>query len=111
MSMATFRPDPRSLHRSVRFDMIGWVCEAVIKNHHDVGAERRLYIDRFFWTQEMAAAIEMRLEPDTVVINVAERTQAEHLIPAAVRQDGPVPSHEAVQSTEARHRLMAGAQE
>ena len=48
----------------------------------------------------MRRAVEMRSELHAVIVDLAERREAEHLEPAAVGQDRPGPSHEPVQPPE-----------
>src|SRR2546427_7451249 len=95
----------------LRIEVGSRVGEAIIQNHHDVRAKRDLNINRELGAQEMRAAVEMRLEPDAVFTDIAQRTQAEDLKSAAVGEDRPVPSHEPVEPAQTRHRLLSGPQE
>jgi hypothetical protein len=50
----------------------------------------------------------MGLENHAVVTDFSKFAEAENLIAAAIRQDGSVPPHEAVQSPKPCHRFLAG---
>ena len=58
----------------------------------------------------MQGAVEVRLELGSVFGNPSTFSKAEHLIPAAVGQDGSVPSREAVQTSKLANELIAGTQ-
>src|SRR5262245_13039393 len=110
MPPTALRPSERSFHGAVGLEMTGWICEAIIQDHHDVRAKCHLDINGALRTQEMQAAVQMRLEPDTVFTDVTQRTQTENLETSAVCQDRAVPPHEPVQATEPRHRLVSRPQ-
>ena len=50
----------------------------------------------------------MRLERHASFIDLSKLVQAEYLIAAAVGQDRPIPTHEAVQSAELRDGFASG---
>ena len=52
----------------------------------------------------------MGAELDAVLIYLAAIGEAEHLVTAAIGEDGLVPANEFVESTPARDQLVAGAQ-
>ena len=58
----------------------------------------------------MLTAIDMRPEPDVVLVHLAEGAHAEGLEAAAVGEDGARPSHEPVQAAKAIHRLHPRSQ-
>ena len=109
--MTAFGPGQGSLHRSFGFEVAGGIGQAIIQNHHDVGAESRLNVDCNLRTEEMSAAVQVRLESHAVFADVAQRAQAENLISAAVGQDRPIPSHESMQSAESCDRFVSRPQE
>ena len=55
-----------------------------------------------------ARSIDVAPEVDTVLIDGAQRLEREHLESARIRDDGTVPSHEAVQATQVADHLIAG---
>jgi hypothetical protein len=59
----------------------------------------------------VAFAIEMGLEQDAVICDLAEAAQAEDLKAARIGEDGVGPGHEAVQAAEAADEVRAGADE
>jgi len=66
-----------------------------------VGAQGLLDLDRQLRGQEMlGSAVQRRAESDTLLIDLAERGQAEDLVAAGVGQDRSGPRHEAVEAAE-----------
>src|SRR5262245_15343266 len=104
--MTALRPSQGAFHRPICFEMSRWVCEAVVENHEDVGAEGHLDVDGDFRAQKLSAAIEVGLKSDPVFTDVPQRTETENLITAAVGENGPIPSHELVQAAESGNRFM-----
>ena len=99
------------MHGLLSFKMTRGVCKAIIENHHDVRTESNLDIDCLFRTQEMRGSIQMRLEPDTVFINIPQRAQAEYLVTTTVGQYRTVPCHKPMQSSQLTDRLLSRPQE
>jgi len=86
------------------------VGRALVQGHEDVGPQGELDLDGPLGGQEVPGPIQMRLERDPVFRDVPETGQTQHLVAAAVRQDGPVPSHEPVQAAERLDDLVSGPQ-
>src|SRR5262249_35022968 len=61
-------PGKRPFHGAVCVEMAGRIGKAVVQNHHDVRTKRGLNVDRKFRTQEVGAAVEVRLEANAIVI-------------------------------------------
>jgi hypothetical protein len=59
-----------------------------------------LDIHRRLRCEHVLAAVEMRAESDTLLLHFSTRGKAEHLIAAAVCQDGLLPSYEPVKTAE-----------
>src|SRR5215212_8213174 len=70
----------------------------MIESHHDIGSPAQLQAYRCLRRQLAAAAIDVRTECHPVFADARVACQAEYLEAAAVSQDGPVPSHEPMQS-------------
>src|SRR5438552_712548 len=58
----------------------------------------------------MRRAINMRLESDPILVNLAVVAEAEHLKAATIREQRAVPGHEAMQPTKLLYRISAGPQ-
>lgn len=71
---------------------------ALVKAHHDIGADDVLQADGFFRRHEMPGAIQMRGKGDPLLTDLAQIPQGKNLEPAAVGEDGPVPIHKFVQA-------------
>ncbi len=79
---------------------IGVVGRALVQGHEDVHAEGELDLDRLLRRQDVAGAVQVRLERDAFLADATQRGQAEDLEAAAVGQDGPIPPHESVQAAQ-----------
>ena len=69
----------------------------LIEADRDIRTERLLDRDGMFGSETLCGAVEMRPELDAMRPNFPNLRQAEHLEPAAVRQDRQIPIHEFVQ--------------
>ena len=58
----------------------------------------------------MCAAIKMRLKSHTIVTDVPQRAEAEHLKPSAVGQYRPIPCHKTMETAQLSDGLMSGPQ-
>ena len=105
------RPPHGPAHGLIRRFMARRIFQALVERHHDVGAERKLDIDRRFGCEQVRVAIQVRAEQHTFFGDLAQIAQAEDLESARVRQDGPRPGHEFVQPAELADQFMSGAQE
>jgi hypothetical protein len=61
-------------------------------------------------TRHQRGTVDVRLKRHALVVDAGPRCQAEDLETATVGQNGALPGHEPVQTTQLRHRLGAGAQ-
>src|SRR6516164_4253907 len=82
---------------------------ALVESHDDVCAELLLNLDRSLGRQLVERAIEVRSKLRAVVGDGALCRQAEDLKPAAVGEDWPGPTHEAMQSAEPSDDFRAGS--
>jgi hypothetical protein len=58
----------------------------------------------------MLRAVDVRAKSHAVVVDLAQRRKAEHLEPAAVGQNRPLPAHKTMQPAQPRDTLVAWAQ-
>src|SRR5262249_31029181 len=96
MPMTPVRPGQGSLHRLVCLPVACGISQTVIQDHHNVGSERCLNVYRNLRAQEVRASIQMGLKADAVFADTAKLTEAEDLVPSAVGQYRPVPTHKPV---------------
>jgi hypothetical protein len=95
--MAARGPAHRSFHGLARLLLGGGPRRAVVEGHRNVGAERALHVHRVFGRQRDFAAVDGRAEAHAFLRDLAQRRQAEYLETAGIRQDRPLPVHEAMQ--------------
>ena len=91
--------------------MRGRVGQALVEHHRDVRTEAGLDVGGALGRQQMARAVEVRLELGAFFPDDAALGQAEHLEAAAVGEDRPRPADERVQAAAARDQLVARPQE
>ena len=83
---------------------------AFVELHLDVRAQQALDLHGPLGGQHMARAVDMGLEGDAILIELAQLGQRHHLKPAGIRQDRMRPVHELVQPAQLRDALGAGPQ-
>ena len=83
--------------------------DALVKGHGDVAAEVGLYPHALLGPHEYVPPVNMRIEAHAVLADLAQFGEGKYLEAAAVREDGPVPGHEAVQPAEGLDEPVAGA--
>ena len=71
---------------------------AIVKYHRDVGAQNSLNCHGFLRSQEKEGAVQVRAKLNSMLLDFADRRQAEHLEAAAVGQDGRGPINEPMQA-------------
>src|SRR5262249_26110258 len=104
--LATLRPKSGPTH-SIAYNLsLSRQGHAVIERHHDIGPQRLLNLNGGLRRNEMRCPIEMRLKAHALVRHFAQFSQTENLKSSAVRQDGPRPPGESMQSTHFSHDLM-----
>jgi hypothetical protein len=77
----------------------------------DVDAESVLDLHADLRGEQTPGAVEVRAELRALLAEPAQLGQAEDLEAAGVRENGPVPRHEPVESAHVAHQLVAGTQE
>ena len=82
----------------------------LVERDGDIGAECLLHRNRQLGREAVVRAIEVALERDAVIVDLAQLTQRHDLEAAGVGQDRPVPGHELVKAAEGGYARVAGAQ-
>ena len=90
---------------------VGVGFDAHIEGHDDVRAYPLLGLDGGFGGEFVERAVNVGLEEDAVVVNLAEVFEAEALEASAVGEDGAVPAHEGVKAAELFQQVGSGAEE
>ena len=89
---------------------VGRIGGALVEYHRDVGIERALYAHRLFRREKARRRRPPATGTHALLRDLAQRTQAPYLETAGIRQDRPVPAHEAVQPAMRLDYLHPGAQ-
>ncbi len=92
------RPAQRQLHGLARLAFGCRVRRAFIEDHDDVRTELALHLHRLLGTEKHAVAVDRRGEGHALLVDLAQRAEAEHLETARVGQDRAVPVHEFMQA-------------
>ena len=97
-SLAGRRPARGAVHGGLELRQRQRARSALVERHDDVGAELLLDAHRERGREHVARAVVHRAELDALVAHHARALEAEHLEPAGVGEDRPVPAHEPVQA-------------
>ena len=103
-------PTQRQLHRAARDVLVSRIGRALIEDHHDIRAQVTLDLHGLFRPHEHLGAIDRRREVDALLLDLAHRSQTEHLKTTGIGKDRPLPLHEVVQVAVALDHLGAGSQ-
>jgi hypothetical protein len=76
---ATLGPAQRHFHGALDLGLAGGQPHAFIQLHLNIGSEQSLDLDRAFRAHLVARAINMRLERDTLLADLAQGRQRHHL--------------------------------
>ena len=93
-----FRPSRRQFSAFRRVVVLARIRNAFIEHHRDVAAERRLNFHCDLRRNERPGAVDVILEFHAVLGDFAQLHERENLIPAAVGENRPIPTHEIVQA-------------
>ena len=104
--LAPLRPFQRAPRRRRGTIVRRRILDALIEHHADIGSQRALHLNGFFGREHVFGAVEMRPKPNPFLAHLAQIRQAEHLVPAGVRQDAARPGHEPVQPAHAPNQLV-----
>ena len=105
-----FGPAQRQAHGALRLLVRGRQLHAFVELHLDVGAQQVLDFHRPLRRQQMPRAVDMGLEGDAVLIELAQLGERHHLEAAGIGEDRIGPVHEAMQATEFGDALGARPQ-
>jgi len=101
------RPAQRALHRLPRLRVPRRILQALVQHHHNVAPERQLHVHGGFRREQVRVAVQVRAEQHPFVRHLPQIAQAENLVAAGIRQDGPRPAHEPVQPSQRADRFVA----
>ena len=88
----------------------GGVLHALVKGHGDGRTQVGLDLHALLRPHKNAVTVQVGVEGNALLGDLAQLGQAEHLEPTAVGQDGTVPLSEFVQTAHLGHQLVTGAQ-
>ena len=109
--LAPARPAQRALPALRGVIVFARIRRAFVEQHADVRAERRLDFHRGLRPDETRRSVEMTLKMHAFLRDLAQLREAENLEAARVREDRPIPRHEAMQPAEMPDDLDAGPDE
>ena len=109
-ALAACRPGRRALHRLGHLSLGGRPGRTLIEAHDEVGPQGLLLRHRPLRAEHVLRAVVDGAEGHPAVVDLCRVAQAEHLVAAAVGEDGPVPLHERVQAAKTPHRVAPGPQ-
>src|SRR4030042_2517728 len=84
------------------------IGHALIQDHGDVRAESPLNLHHLLGCKKMFGAVDMRLKGDSILRDLPQFRQAEDLITATIRQNGPLPVDETMEPSQPAYGFMAG---
>ena len=91
----------------LRIVEIGGIRHTLVEGHHDIGTKRRLHLDGNLRRKELFRAVDMRAERHSLLGYLPKLAKAEHLKPAAVCQNSPIPVHELMQAASLADKFHA----
>ncbi len=107
---AALSPAQRHFHGILCLLLGGRIRRAFVKNHYDIGAEISLNLHRDLRRELHRGAVHRRTEFHALFTDFAHLAQTEHLEPAGVGQDWPLPLGEIVKVTMLLYNLGTRAQ-
>ena len=110
LRLAALKPTRRACAGLLGILIFCGILDALVKCHGDSRAEVRLDSHALLGTHENLASVDMRGEIDALFFYLAELCERKDLKSAAVREYGPIPSGELMESAEFFHKLVARAQ-
>ena len=110
LCLAALKPTRRACAGLLGILIFCGILNALVKCHGDSRAEVRLDSHALLGTHENLASVDMRGEIDALFFYLAELCERKDLKSAAVREYGPIPSGELMESAEFFHKLVARAQ-
>jgi len=104
-------PPDRRLHGLPDLGFGGGERDEMIKDHHDVRAEKRLDVHNVLGRQEQLRAVQVGGEGHPIAADLGQRFQAVNLETAAVGQNGLGPGDEGMQPAHRPDGFGSGAEE
>jgi hypothetical protein len=104
------RPPVGPVHRLADGRGLGRRGRAHVEDHHHVGADGRLHLDRALGGEDVGSPVHVASEARALLGDDPVVGEGEDLEPARVGEDRAVPAHEAVDPADAPERLRPGAQ-
>ncbi len=104
-------PADRAVHGDARRFVADGIRGAFIEDHHDVASKSQLDIDGGFRREAVSVAVQMRLEGDAGLGDLAQPGEAEYLEAAGIREDRAGPRHEFVQAAQLPDSIVTGPEE
>src|SRR5205809_6372562 len=83
------------------------IWNAFIEHHRDIAAERGLNFHCDLRRNERSGAVDVILEFDAVLGDLSQLREREDLVPAAVGENWPTPTHEIVQAAKMFDHLQS----
>src|SRR5579864_6757652 len=108
--LAASCPPQSKLHGLSRARLIRRMLRAFIKGHDDVPAQGDLNLDGTLGSEYVRRAVKMRSERYPFLTDLPQFAQAEHLKPARIGENRPLPGAEFVQSPQSAHQFMPRTQ-
>ena len=110
LGLAALEPAGGTLTAGLGVVVLGRVLHTLIKSHCDGRAEVCLDLHALLRPHKDTVAVEVGCEGHTLLGDLAQLGEAEHLKSAAVGQDGSVPAGKLVEAAHLSHQLVAGTQ-
>ena len=85
------------------------IRQTLVEHHRDVAAQCALDRHRLFWSKEELVSVDMRIEEAAIFGNLPHLGEREYLKASGIGENRTVPAHEAVQASDRRDGLRAGA--
>ena len=104
------QPAVGQLHGLFSVIVLAGVRRTLVEGHDDVGADGALDVHHAFRRERVFGAVDVALEGDAFLFDLAPMRQRVHLKAAAIGQDRSLPAIEAVQTAGFLQHLQAGAQ-
>ena len=101
-------PAERETERPLGVRLRGGIRQALVEWVEDVHAEGVLDLDAALGGEQTKRAVDVRAEFHALFAEPSELRQAEDLEAPGVRENGPVPSHEAMEAAQLADHLVAG---
>ena len=100
-------PAVRAVHRLADGAPLCGGRQAHVEDHHHVGADGGLHLDRALGGEDVRPAVHVAAEARPLLVDRPVVREREDLEAAGVGEDGAVPAHEAVDPAHAPERLRA----